>query len=179
MADVERIKAHWDAQTGNPVERLGDAYAELRGGVLTNDRDLLTEAWDHFDQTVRVHPDWPYARLGLAMAALEVYSRRYPLPAMYDDVAGGTHYDGYVIEMKRLLKEEPTFEPAITWLAETLSAEGDRQQPGPVLELLRYAADSTGVDEPTTAACSGPRRTAQGERGAVGATARRVRAGRR
>lgn len=147
-SDVERIKTHWDAQTGNPVERLGDAYAELRLGALTNERDIVITAWDHFDQTVREHPDWPYARLGLAMAALEVYSRRYPLPAMYDDVAGGTHYDGYVIEMKRLLKEEPTFEPAITWLAETLSAEGDREQPGPVLELLQYAADSTGVTNP-------------------------------
>jgi len=148
VARVELIKARWDAPTGNPVERLGDAYAELRLGVLMTDRDLLTTSWEHFDETVRVHPDWPYARLGLAMAALEIYSRRYPVPAMYDDVVGGTHYDGYVIEMKRLLKEEPTFEPAITWLTETLSAEGDREEPGPVLALLRYAADSAGVTNP-------------------------------
>jgi hypothetical protein len=148
VARVELIKARWDAPTGNPVERLGDAYAELRLGALTSDRDYLTTAWEHFDQTVRVHPDWPYARLGLAMAALEFYSRRYPVPAMYDDVVGGTHYDGYVIQMKRLLKEEPTFEPAITWLAETLGAEGDREQPGPVLSLLQYAVDSAGVTDP-------------------------------
>jgi hypothetical protein len=145
---VEQIKARWDAPTGNPVERLGDAYAELRLGVLTSDRDYLTTAWDHFDQAVRVHPDWPYARLGLAMAALEVYSRGYALPASYDDVAGGTHYDGFVTEMKWLLKEEPTFEPAITWLTEALSAEGDREQPGAILELLQYVADSTGNNDP-------------------------------
>ena len=145
---VEQIKARWDAPKDNPVERLGDAYAELRLGALTTDRDDLTTAWEHFDQVVRVHPDWPYARLGLAKAALEIYSRRYPMPAMYDDVVGGTHYDGYVIEMKRLLKEEPTFEPAISWLTETLGAEGDREEPGAVLALLRYAADSAGVTNP-------------------------------
>ena len=147
-ARIELIKARWDAPTGNPVERLGDAYVELRQGALTNDRELLTEAWDHFDQTVQAHPDWPYARLGLAMAALEVYSRGYALPASYDDVAGGTHYDGFVTEMKWLLKEEPTFEPAITWLTETLSAEGDREQPEAILKLLQYVADSTGNNDP-------------------------------
>ena len=132
------IKARWDAPTAaTRWSGWATPTRELRAGVLTNDRDLLTEAWDHFDQMVRVHPDWPYARLGLAKAALEIYSRRYPLPAMYDDVVGGTHYDGFVIEMKRLLKEEPNFEPAITWLAETLSAEGDREQPEAILELLR------------------------------------------
>ncbi len=145
---VEQIKARWDAPKDNPVERLGDAYAELRLGALTNERDIVITAWEHFDQVVRVHPDWPYARLGLAKAALEIYSRRYPLPAMYDDVPGGTHYDGYVIEMKRLLTEEPTFEPAITWLAEMLSAEADREQPKAVLELLQYAADSAGNHDP-------------------------------
>ena len=148
VAEVEQITTRWDAQTGKPVERLGDAYAELRIGVLTNDRELLTEAWDHFDQAVRVHPDWPYARLGLAMAALEIYSRRYPLPAMYDDMVGGTHYDGYVIEVQRILREEPGFPPAIEWLAETLSAEGDREQPKSVVEALRFAADSTNTPEP-------------------------------
>jgi hypothetical protein len=66
VARVELIKARWDAPTGNPVERLGDAYAELRLGALTNEHDFVITAWDHFDQAVRVHPEWPYASLGLA-----------------------------------------------------------------------------------------------------------------
>ncbi len=173
-ARVELIKARWDAPTGNPVERLGDAYAELRLGALTNEREDVITAWDHFDQAVREHPDWPYARLGLAKAALEIYSRGYLLPASYDDVVGGTHYDGYVIEMKRLLKEEPTFEPAITWLAQTLVAEGDREQPGAVLGLLQYAGRLDGQRRPGGPARPGPRRASRGENGAVGAPYRRV-----
>ena len=121
---------------------------ELRRGILTNSRLALTSAWTRFDQVVRVHPDWPYARLGLAVAALEIYSRRYPLPADYDDVAGGTHYDGFTIQMKRTLRTEPTFQPAINWLASTLSEEGDRDQPRAILEALQFIADSTNSTDP-------------------------------
>lgn len=148
VADVEGVAATWDASPHKPVGRLGDAYIDLRRGALTNDRGALISAWDAFDQVVRIHPDWPYARLGLAVAALEIYSRRYPLPASYDDVAGGTHYDGYSIQMNRTLRAEPTFEPAINWLASTMTAEGDREQPGAILEALQFIADSTKSADP-------------------------------
>jgi hypothetical protein len=55
-------------------------------------------AWDHFDQTVREHPDWPYARLGLARAALasnRSLALNDPRPGQYelvitvDEVATG------------------------------------------------------------------------------------------
>jgi len=171
VAGVGRLVAHWDSIPHNPVERLGDAYGELRSGVLSNDRELLTTAWDHFDQAVRAHPDWPYARLGLAMAALQLYSRRYPVPAIYDDVAGGTHYDGYVIEMKRTLKEEPNFQPAISWLASTMSVEGDREQPGAILELLQYLADSAGNNDPEIQLILA---RAERQKGHVGQSVRRI-----
>lgn len=148
VAEVDRIAATWHEMPRKPVGRLGDAYIELRRGVLANDRATLTSAWDGFDQVVRIHPDWPYARLGLAVAALEIYGRRYPLPASYDDVAGGTHYDGYSIQMNRTLRAEPTFQPAINWLAGTMSAEGDREQPGEILQALQFIADSTGSTDP-------------------------------
>ncbi len=148
LADVDLVAARWNATSRNPAGRLGDAYIELRRGMLTNNRLALISAWDGFDQVVRIHPDWPYARLGLAVAALEIYSRRYPLPASYDDVAGGTHYDGYAIQMKRMLRSEPTFQPAINWLAGTMSADGDREQPGAILEALQFIADSTNSTDP-------------------------------
>jgi GWxTD domain-containing protein len=148
LASVDAIAAAWNLDGEVAVGRLASAYIELRRGVLTNSRLALTSAWTRFDQVVRIHPDWPYARLGLAVAALEIYSRRYPLPADYDDVAGGTHYDGYAIQMKRTLRSEPTFQPAINWLAGTLSEEGDRDQPGAILEALQYIADSTNSRDP-------------------------------
>jgi len=135
IPEVDHVAAGWDAVSRKPVERLGDAYIELRRGVLLDDRATLVSAWDDFDRVVRLHPDWPYARLGLAVAALEIYSRRYPLPASYDDVAGGTHYDGYSIQMNRALHSEPTFQPAINWLAGTLST---------ALTTLRTQASSLG-----------------------------------
>lgn len=147
-ASVDAIAAEWSSSGEAPVNRLASAYIELRRGIITNSRMALTSAWTKFDQVVRVHPDWPYARLGLAVAALEIYSRRYPLPADYDDVAGGTHYDGYAIQMNRTLRSEPTFQPAITWLTGTLSAEGDRDQPGTILSALEYVADSTNSTDP-------------------------------
>lgn len=148
LAAVDSIAAAWKVNGQPEVNRLASAYIELRRGTLSNSRLVLTSAWSRFDQVVRVHPDWPYARLGLAVAALEIYSRRYPLPADYDNVAGGTHYDGYTIQMKRTLRSEPSFQPAIAWLAGTLSQEGDRDQPGDILEALQYIADSTGSSDP-------------------------------
>jgi len=148
LAGVDAVAARWEANGPGTVDRLATAFIELQRGILANSRLELTTAWEHFDQVVRVHPDWPYARLGLAEAALEIYSRRYPLPASYDDVAGGTHYDGYTIQMKRTLKSEPTFQPAISWLAGSLSEEGDRDQPGAILEALQYIADSTNSSDP-------------------------------
>ena len=148
LESVNAISAEWKTSGQPPVNRLAEAYIELRRGILANSRLALTSAWTRFDQVVRVHPDWPYARLGLAVAALEIYSRRYPLPADYDDVAGGTHYDGFTIQMKRTLRTEPTFQPAINWLASTMSEEGDRDQPGAILEALQYIADSTNSTDP-------------------------------
>lgn len=148
IAQVDAVAADWSATGPAAVSRLGAAFIELRRGILDNNRLELISAWERFDQVVRLHPDWPYARLGLAEAALEIYSRRYPLPAMYDDVAGGTHYNGYEIQMKRTLKAEPTFQPAITWLAGTLSEEGDREQPASILGVLQYIADSTSSSDP-------------------------------
>ena len=123
VADVDAIAHRWDASGPPAVGRLASAYIELQRGVVTNSKVTLTSAWERFDQVVRVHPDWPYARLGLAEAALEIYSRRYPLPATYDDVAGGTHYDGFTIQMKRTLRTEPSFQPFQNELGRKLYAE--------------------------------------------------------
>ena len=148
VAEVERVAASWNESPSRPVGRLGNAWIDLRRGELTDERHALVMAWEEFDQVVRTHPDWPYARLGLAVAALEIYRRRYPVPANYDDVAGGTHYDGYAIQMNRTLRAEPTFQPAISWLAHTMSAEGDREQPGAILKALQFIADSTESSDP-------------------------------
>ena len=52
------------------------------------------------------------------------------------------------IQMKRTLRAEPTFQPAINWLASTLSEEGDRDQPRAILEALQFIADSTNSTDP-------------------------------
>ena len=148
LTEVDAIAAGWEVSGPRAVNRLASAYIELQRGVLANDRLVLDLRLGPLRPGGPVHPDWPYARLGLAEAALEIYSRRYPMPASYDDVAGGTHYDGYAIQMKRTLRSEPTFQPAINWLAVTMSEEGDRDQPGEILEALQYIADSTNSTDP-------------------------------
>ena len=90
-----------------------------------------SSAWEGFDQSVRRHPDWPYARFGLALTALEIYVRRYPLPADYDNVASGTHYDGYARQMERTLRAEPGFQPAIDWVVETMIDEATTSSQAP------------------------------------------------
>ncbi len=96
-----------------PCESTGwvTAYIELRRAMLASKQAAFVAAWDGFDQAVRRHPGWPYARLGLALTALEIYVRHYPVPANYDDVASGTHYDGYALQMPRALRAESGFVP--------------------------------------------------------------------
>lgn len=86
--------------------------------------------------------------MGLAMTALEVHVRHYPLPAMYDGVASGTHYDGYLLQVGYLFKAEPGFKPGIDWVVSTMTADGDYAQPVVVLDALEYVADSTDIADP-------------------------------
>jgi hypothetical protein len=145
---VDRVSRKWDSSAPRQVERLGDAYILLRRAVLAGKRATFASAWEGFDQSVRSHPDWPYARFGLALTALEIYVRRYPLPADYDNVASGTHYDGYERQMGRALRAGPGFQPAIDWVVETMIDGGEYQQPDAILDALRFIADSTDVPEP-------------------------------
>jgi hypothetical protein len=146
-AEVEAHSAAWKASTDGSLERLGVGFADLRLHELTGSEKAMFDAWREFDELVRAYPEWPYPRLGLAMSALAVYASGKPMPAAYDDVAGGTHYDGYVIELKRLLAMEPEFRPALDWVARTAAQEGDREQPKPLIRLLQWA-DSAGLATP-------------------------------
>ena len=148
MAQVDQVSRAWDSSAPRPVERLGDAYVQLRRAMLTSKRSTFASAWEGFDQSVRSHPDWPYARFGLALTALEIYVRRYPLPADYDNVTSGTHYDGYARQLARMLRAEPGFQPAIDWVVETMVGGGDYQQPSAILDALRFIADSGDVPQP-------------------------------
>src|SRR4029077_4423851 len=46
------------------------------------------------------------------------------------------------------LRAEPEFQPAVNWLAGTLSTEGDREQPARILEALQFIADSAPSPDP-------------------------------
>ena len=127
---------------------VDDVLCRNRRAMLASKRSAFVAAWDGFDQAVRRHPDWPYARLGLALTALEIYVRHYPVPANYDDVASGTHYDGYALQMQRALRAESGFVPAVDWVVASMIASGDYQQPGAIIEALKYIADSTDVIDP-------------------------------
>lgn len=146
-AEVQRLAAAWRDSTSGAVERIGVALADLQLHELGNDAAMY-DAWREFDELVRSYPEWPWPRLGLAIAALTVYRSGKPMPAAYDDVAGGTHYDGFAIELKRLLSMEPTFAPALDWVADMAAGEGDREQPKELLRLLAWA-DSAGLSTPS------------------------------
>ena len=147
-ADVDRVTSQWTAVGSGQTRRLGEAYIQLRRGTLDQERTTLVAAWDEFEQVVTGHPDWPYARLGLAMAGFQLYNRRYSAPALYDGMAGGTHYDGVAIQLSRMLQDEPGFQPGVDWVASTLASEGDRAQRAPVVAVLRFVADSTASTNP-------------------------------
>jgi hypothetical protein len=147
-AEVAPIKSAWKETTSGALERAGIAFTDLRRTELTDSTAPALQAWEQFDQLVRTHPSWPYARLGLAMAALTVYRSGSPMPADYDASVGGTHYDGYVIQLKRILSQEPGFEPAVDWLAQVLADEADREQPTAAIQLLERMADSIGASKP-------------------------------
>lgn len=145
-SEVRALATGWAAATTGALERMGVGFADLRLHEL-GDEQAMHDAWREFDELVRSYPQWPYPRLGLAMSALAVYASGKPIPAAYDDVAGGTHYDGYVIELRRLLAIEPDFRPALDWVARAAAAEGDREQPKELLRLLSWS-DSAGLATP-------------------------------
>lgn len=144
--ELRTLAAAWRDSTDGALERIGVGLADLQLNEL-GDEAAMYDAWREFDELVRTYPSWPWPRLGLAIAALEVYRSGKPMPATYDDVAGGTHYDGFVIELKRLLGMEPTFRPALDWVAAMAAGEGDREQPKELLRLLAWS-DSVGLATP-------------------------------
>ncbi len=145
VAQVDEIRLAWGSRASGEVRKLGDGFALLARNNLLDSAATPYEPWTHFDQLVRNHPSWPYARLGLAMSSLELYRSRSTMPSDYETRAGGSHYDGYVIQLRRLLAIEPGFEPAINWLASTMEDELDREQPKQGIELLSRLVDSAGV----------------------------------
>lgn len=148
LPQVTAVAMTWRARAPRAVLHLGDSYVDLRRAVLADTRGLFVSTWDAFDQEVRRHPDWPYARLGLALTALEIYTRQYPLPASYDGTTGGTHYDGYELEMTRALRTQGGFPPAVDWVVTSMLVSGDYRQPGAIIDALQYVADSTQVNDP-------------------------------
>jgi hypothetical protein len=146
---VDAAATRWDSTTAGTIRRLGDSYILLRRGLVANDRRLLESAWSGFDAIVQVHPDWPYARLGLAISSLEISRRGYTVPPIWDGSPGLSHYDGAAVQLQRLLQEEPQFTPALDWMAASLlTAEGDREQPEGLMRALGNALDSNQVVDP-------------------------------
>lgn len=147
-AGIDRIATAWNA-TARPTKRLGDAYITLRRGIVANDGGLLQSSWDKFDQVVQVHPDWPYALMGLAIAGLEIQLRGYKVPGIYHGSVGLSHYEGAAYQFADLLKQEPGFTPALEWIANSLlTDEGDRAQPEALMQALGRAADSVPTADP-------------------------------
>lgn len=144
VAQVDDIRRSWASNSRGELRKVGEGFALLGRNVLLDSAAVPYEPWALFDQLVRSHPSWPYARLGLAMAALSLYQHRAVIPADYETRAGGSHYDGYVIQLKRLLDLEPGFPPALEWLAATMAGELDREQPSQAIRLLEYLLDSAG-----------------------------------
>ncbi len=143
-AEVSVIANGWSAVSTGALQKVGEGFAALRRNELLDSSAIPVAPWSLFDAAVRAQSNWPYARLGLAMSALELYRARAPIPSDYETRAGGSHYDGYVIQLRRLLELEPGFEPAITWLASTMEGELDREQPKQGIELLTRLVDSAG-----------------------------------
>ena len=146
---IDRVAGHWDSTAAPTTRRVGNAYIQLRRGIVANDSRMLQSAWDGFDQVVQVHPDWPYAVMGLAISALEIEMRGYKVPGIYNGSPGLTHYEGAANQFTRLLVEEPNFEPAIDWIANSLlTDEGDRVQPAALMQALDNAIASNPAADP-------------------------------
>jgi hypothetical protein len=146
---IDRVAQQWDTTAAQPTRRLGNGYIELRRGMVANDNRMLQSTWDAFDRIVQVHPDWPYALMGLAITALEIERRGYKVPGIYDGSPGLTHYEGAAKQFARLLEMEPDFEPALVWIANSLlTEEGDRAQPEVLMQAIATAIDSNKGTDP-------------------------------
>ena len=139
-------QATWTAATAGNVRRLGVAFTDLRRHEL-GERGALFRAWEGFSRLVTLEPRWPWARLGLAEAALAAYAARADIPSEYDGGIGGTHYEGFVLQVRRILELEPDFEPARVLATRVAVESGDRDQNKAVTRVLKRA-DRDGVTDP-------------------------------
>ena len=172
VASVNAIAAARPKAKSEGVANLENGFIALRRGVLAADADAIVGAWGQLELVADARPSWPWAQLGVAIAAMEIYSRRAVAPARYKGAAGGTHYDGFIFEMKEMLKREPSFEEGMRWLTATLVQDGDRDQPATLMKLLSFAVDSLDTAVPPDAflALSRDQRT----RGNLSASARHL-----
>ena len=147
-ASVDAIARSRPPVKSDGVGNLEEGFITLRRGVLLDDERLLVEAWGDLERVADVRPSWPFAQLGVAMAAMELYSRHYVAPARYKGASGGTHYEGFIYEMREMLKREPGFREGLAWLADALDKDGDRNQPASLMRLLSFAVDSFNAPAP-------------------------------
>lgn len=147
-ASVDAIAAARPPVKSDGVGNLEEGFITLRRGALLDDERQLVEAWGDLERVADVRPSWPFAQLGMAMAAMELYSRHYVAPARYKGASGGTHYDGFIYGMKEMLKREPGFREGLAWLADALDQDGDRNQPASLMRLLAFAVDSLNAPAP-------------------------------
>ncbi len=143
---VEQLSSAWRSRERGETRQLGEAWCILRRAVLRENASDFREARERFDWLVGGHPDWPWARFGLALAALHTYRAGFIIPVFYGNKVGGVHYQGFADQMEALLSREPTFAPAVSFLLEQLEAEPEYEVPRGLVELLARSAAAPGAD---------------------------------
>ncbi|MDX2193967.1 MAG: hypothetical protein NW201_11470, partial [Gemmatimonadales bacterium] len=129
-ADAARLRDAWRAaHDGRAERRLGEAWASLRLAELDGGPGPLGDARRALDDLARDHPDWPWARFGLARAALLTYRAGHAVPVNYGPRPGGVHFEAYADLMHALLRREPGFAPARDFLLGAMADEWELEQP--------------------------------------------------
>lgn len=144
-ASLDALRSDWQSRTTGSEKRLGLDLLALQANDRAAPPKPLVDTWDDLGRLVRTRPNWPWARFALGMAALNLYRTGAPVPADYEGSIGGTHYDGFVVEVKRLYQIDPGFAPAARWIADMAVGDGDREQSTPVLALLSWLVDTLKV----------------------------------
>ncbi len=140
------LRRAWTRERDGALRTLAIAFLDLAELRASGDLGALARARDAFDRLVLERPAWPWARLGLAEAALETYRRRVPVPALYGNRGGGDHFLAAAEALRAMLARAPDFRPGLDFTLTLLDEGGDREPPPGLLDVLPPAARRPGAD---------------------------------
>jgi len=138
--DVRALERALPAGPEPAVRALRRGFVAIRMSELDGDRRFLDDAIRWFDEAALHAPKWPYPWFGLALTKVELHRRDALVKASWNQGDGVTYLDGYIRAFTEVFARDSVFAPAIELLRRTLAGQGERQQPEPLLVVLRRVA---------------------------------------